>query len=125
MDNMAETSKKQAARNARGQLQKGHTANPNGRPKKGYSITEMMRSMLEAQPELREGIAKSVAKKALQGDIAAIKAIWNYMDGMPPQEIKFDPATMSDEELNAKITAIIGELEKEGSATIASGGEEA
>ena len=66
---------------------KGAEANPNGRPKKGYSITEWFQEMLKSNPETRDAIGASIAAKALEGDPAAIKLIWNYMDGMPKQGI--------------------------------------
>lgn len=61
--------------------------NTKGRPPKGYSITEMMREMLDSKPEVKEAIGKVIAKKALEGDITAIKTLWQYMDGMPQQKV--------------------------------------
>lgn len=70
------------------QFKPHNNANPNGRPPKGYSITEMMKSMLESTPELKASICKVIAKKALEGDITAVKMLWNYMDGMPKQPLE-------------------------------------
>lgn len=67
---------------------KGAAANPNGRPPKGYSITEMMKEMLSSKPEVKETLGKVIIKKALEGDITAIKTVWQYMDGMPKQSIE-------------------------------------
>lgn len=67
---------------------KGAEANPNGRPKKGYSITEWFQEMLKANPETRDAIGASITAKALEGDPAAIKLVWNYMDGMPKQSVQ-------------------------------------
>lgn len=64
---------------------KGADANPNGRPKKGYSITEWFKEMLDSKPEVKDAIGKSILKKALDGDSAAQKMVWQYMDGMPTQ----------------------------------------
>lgn len=61
--------------------------NRNGRPPKGYSITEMMQEMLNSNPEIKKKIGKQIAKKAAAGDMTAIKTLWNYMDGMPQQDI--------------------------------------
>lgn len=66
---------------------KGQSGNPHGRPKKGYSITETFRQLLEGKPEIRKQLAQSILNKALIGDVAAQKLIWQYMDGMPKQEI--------------------------------------
>ena len=66
---------------------KGADANPNGRPPKGYSITEWFQEMLKANPDKRDAIGASIMAKALEGDSAAIKLVWNYMDGMPKQGI--------------------------------------
>lgn len=65
---------------------RGADANPNGRPKKGYSITEMMKEMLDSKPEIKAKIGASIANKAMRGDPTAVKMLWNYMDGMPKQE---------------------------------------
>jgi len=64
-------------------IKPGETRNPNGRPPKGYSITEWFREMMGKNPKIKDAIGKSILKKALEGDIAAQKLIWNYMDGLP------------------------------------------
>lgn len=68
----------------------GFNANPQnintkGRPPKGYSITETFREMLNAQPDIKQALATKVLQAAIKGDLAAIKLLWQYMDGMPPQ----------------------------------------
>ena len=74
----------------------GVSGNPKGRPKKGYSITEMMQKLIASKVEdkktgemisVRKALGNAILKKALAGDIAAIKTVWQYMDGMPPQDI--------------------------------------
>lgn len=65
----------------------GQSGNPNGRPPKGYSITEWFKSMLNSKPEVKDAIGKSIMKKALEGDTTAQKMVWQYMDGMPKQTI--------------------------------------
>ena len=59
--------------------------NKNGRPPKGYSITDWFKNMLAARPEVREAMGNAIVKKALEGYVAAQKMVWNYMDGLPPQ----------------------------------------
>lgn len=73
----------------------GKSGNPNGRPPKGYSITEMMREMLASKPEIKEAIGKAIAKKALQGDLAAAKMLWQYMDGMPQQKVDMNGSSIT------------------------------
>ena len=70
---------------------KGQSGNPNGRPKKGYSITEWFKGMLNSDPKIKDAIGRSILKKALEGDITAQKLVWQYMDGMPKQELSGDP----------------------------------
>ena len=67
------------------QFPPGVSGNPKGRPLKGYSITEAFRAMLVADPEAKRKIVDSIKDKALKGDPAAQKLIWNYMDGLPPK----------------------------------------
>ena len=68
-------------------FKKGNNANPKGRPKKGYSITEMMKEMLDSEPDLKKAIGQQIAKKALQGDQSAVRMLWNYMDGLPRESL--------------------------------------
>jgi hypothetical protein len=75
-------------------MKPGETRNPNGRPKKGESITEIAKKFLEDIPEgqnktYKQLFFEKVYKKAVvEGDIAALKLVWNYVDGMPEQPIK-------------------------------------
>lgn len=68
----------------------GESGNPNGRPPKGYSITEWFKNMLNSNPEVKDAIGKSIMKKALEGDTTAQKMVWQYMDGMPQQKIEHE-----------------------------------
>ena len=65
----------------------GQSGNLKGAPKKGYSITEWFKDMLDSKPEVKDAIGKSIMKKALEGDVAAQRLVWSYMDGMPKQAI--------------------------------------
>jgi hypothetical protein len=80
-------------------IKKGEVRNPWGRPKKGESLTELMKAFLEGVPPDKKKTYKQlfimkVYKKAMDGDIAAIKMIWNYVDGMPQQ--KMDVTSQGD-----------------------------
>lgn len=80
-------SKKQNPRAIGGFGDNPQNINRNGRPPKGYSITEWFREMLDSKPEVKDAIGKSILKKALDGDTAAQKMVWQYMDGMPQQDV--------------------------------------
>lgn len=62
--------------------------NRNGRPRKGYSISETIKDMMEAEPKVKKALAKKILKMAKQGHFPSIKLLWNYMDGMPPQKLE-------------------------------------
>lgn len=64
----------------------GESGNPLGRPKKGHSITETIRAMMDERPEIKKALAAKVLQMASEGDITAMKTIWNYIDGMPTQK---------------------------------------
>lgn len=99
---VSETEKKQ-----RGgvQFKPGQSGNPAGRPPKGYSITEAFRNMLGAQPEVKAQIVEAIKDKALKGDPAAQKLIWQYMDGMPSQAVDLN------NNVNGKIEVTIKRLD--------------
>ena len=66
---------------------KGKSGNPDGRPPKGYSITETIKEMMAEKPEIKKALGAKILDMALKGDITAMKTLWNYMDGMPQQDI--------------------------------------
>jgi len=73
-------------------IKKGQVLNPNGRPPKEQSLTDLMRAFLQNVPEgqkktYKEIYIQKVYQMAVNGDQAAIKLIWNYIDGMPTQEL--------------------------------------
>lgn len=81
---IVETSEKENKRNP-SWIKPGEVRNPNGRPKKGYSVTEHVKALLEKDPQTMDDIVEKITTAAKQGDMAAIKVLWNYMDGMPLQ----------------------------------------
>lgn len=84
----------------------GVVTNPKGRPPKGMSLTELMREHLENIPEGQEKTHKEVfiekvLELAKKGDATAMKITWNYLEGMPKQNVD---VTSGGE----KITPILG-----------------
>lgn len=85
-----------AKRAKNGQFVKGSIGNPNGRPKKGETLTDLFREYFESSAKDENGktiaikqafIKKVVAKAINEGDMTAAKMIWNYFDGMPTQKV--------------------------------------
>lgn len=69
---------------------KGVSGNPAGRPPKGQTITDAIRSMMGEKPEIKKALTQKILQMALEGDIAAIRMLWNYLDGMPKQLIEIN-----------------------------------
>jgi len=89
--NGKKASKKQVLRNSKGQLMKGSSGNPKGRPPKGYSIAERMREMFTENPEFKDAIIKSMILAATSNkDVTAAKFLASYLDGMPVQKIEIE-----------------------------------
>ncbi len=89
--------KQEIIRNEKGQFAEGHSGNPTGegagRPKGSISITEQIKKKLEEIPPNEkktylEALVLKILKKAMvDEDQQMIKTIWNYVDGMPKQNI--------------------------------------
>lgn len=64
--------------------------NRTGPPLKEHSITGWFRGMMNSDPKVREALGRSILKAALDGDMTAVKLIWNYIDGMPKGYLESD-----------------------------------
>lgn len=67
----------------------GSAANPNGRPKREWTVAGLIEQAMEEQDETGVPYKKAVYNKlvslAKKGDVMAIKEINNRLDGMPKQ----------------------------------------
>ena len=82
-------------RNPHGTFKEGVSGNPNGRPEgAGISITTEIKKKLMEVPKDKKStylqlLINRIFKKAIQdGDSLMIKKIWEYIDGMPKQNLK-------------------------------------
>jgi len=73
----------------------GESGNPNGRPKGSISITTEIKNRLEEYKTIDEkktylrALIDKIMKKAIDDeDVSMITKIWNYVDGMPKQDIE-------------------------------------
>ena len=105
-------SKQVIKRDKNGRFVKNAIANPNGRPKKGQTMTDLCREYIEEKIKDEDGktliIKKAFIKKVFDraikdGDTTAMKLIWNYLDGMPKQVVEVG---------SGKLDEIIEEMRK-------------
>lgn len=87
------TSDNKPLRNEKGQLLPGQTANPSGRPKGGFNITDIIKREMQKIPEgqqksYAEAFVKKMLHKAIiDGDSTTERLLMNYVDGMPKQGV--------------------------------------
>lgn len=81
------------------QFKAGVSGNPNGRPKKEYCLTDILKEQGNQEDvELKTGgkitrkqaIAKKLWAMAMDGDIVAMKYVYDRIDGRPLQQIEAD-----------------------------------
>ena len=73
----------------------GQSGNPKGRPRKGNTMTDLLKEFVKAKVEV-EGIGKIERRKAWlmkfdekwlnEGDLAAGKYLWDRLEGTPVQK---------------------------------------
>ena len=72
-------------------FQPGQSGNPGGRPKKGGTLTDALREYADetdvefkgAMISRKKALAQKVWQLALNGDLAALKYIYDRIDGLP------------------------------------------
>ena len=72
---------------------KGQSGNPGGRPKKGETLTDILRGYLnepdpDAPPYTRKQmLAQALYSRAIDGDVMAIKYTYDRIDGKPVETV--------------------------------------
>ncbi len=83
------------------QFKRGNNANPNGRPKKGTAITDVLRKYADLKVTdlsgdsmtRKEALAKTLWGAALEGDLVAVKYVYDRIDGKPRESVDIDQHT--------------------------------
>lgn len=89
-------------------FKKGQSGNPKGRPKGTFSLTTELKKQLAENPSAKEAIIERVLDMAVDGDLDAVKMVWERTDGRPKQEVAatvvthtpVDLSKLSDEDLD-------------------------
>lgn len=97
-------------------FKKGISGNPNGQPKKGFSITAIMKDYLNGtiMNEKEEVISRKqilvmrLFELAMKGDIKAIQHVLNYCEGMPKQRIEIEQGDISKNPIYLAIKELTG-----------------
>jgi len=87
---------KQGSNRNSGTWKPGQSGNPKGRAKKGKTLTDILEKHLRKRRELPAGekhaakelLAKELIDRALDGDTAALKYIFDRIDGKPTETVK-------------------------------------
>lgn len=73
--------------------------NRNGRPKKGLTLTDIAKEILEEEiikdgkptgRTRKEALIRRVADLAYEGNETMIKLLWNYVDGLPKERVEIE-----------------------------------
>lgn len=107
---------------------KGQSGNPNGRPKKEHSLTQILEKLGElsdvtyngAKVSRKQALAEAIWQKAITDkDMAAIKYIYDRIDGQPVSILEMSGPgggpidILTDEERKAKIAALLAKMGKD------------
>lgn len=79
-------------RDKRGRWVKGSSGNPKGRPLKPFAITNEVKKIMQMKEPVTkkpylELFAQSVLTRAIEGDPTCTKLVFQYVDGLPVQNI--------------------------------------
>jgi len=77
----------------------GQSGNPNGRPKKENCLTDILKSKVDA-----EDLAERLINAANNGDMTAMKYIYDRIDGRPRESVDID--SRSDVNMNMVVEIV-------------------
>ena len=91
--------------------------NRQGRPKKGAALTDILNFKLDlvhkAGKLKREAIAERLIEVALEGDVAALKYVFDRMDGRPTQKDVVEFGDNISDTAKERLDRIFGDSKKE------------
>lgn len=84
--------KQEIIRNEQGRFVAGVSGNPHGRPRKGMTLTDITKEILEEElpsgKTRKEALVRKVLDLAYEGNETMIRLAWAYVDGLPKQRIE-------------------------------------
>ena len=90
-------------------FKKGQSGNPRGRPPKEYCLTDILKEQgnledvetKEGKIARKEAIARKLWSMAMDGDVQALKYLYDRVDGKPLQQIEANISNVEpDSEFN-------------------------
>lgn len=99
-----------------GRILPGRSLNPAGKPKGARHLTTLVREALQKMAKtedgkeikLEEALVKKIIHLALtKEDPTMIRLMWNYLDGMPTQNIAFDDVGEDDRSAMRELVDIL------------------
>lgn len=78
----ADESAKQKRNTPKTAWKPGQSGNPKGRPPKGETLTDALKEQVD-----KKAIAEKLCEMAMEGDIGALKYIYDRIDGRPIESV--------------------------------------
>ena len=98
-----------------GKFVKGQIANPNGRPKKEWTWAHVLQEAVDEATQsgepVKKVLARALIREGLRGNVHAIKAVMERMDGLPQQDI-----TSAGEKIEITFHSSLKQAKQEGKA---------
>jgi hypothetical protein len=96
-------------RQANGRFGLGNNANPQGRPIMGNAVSDVLRQIIEEEPDKKRALGEKLLEMALSGNLPAIREVLDRLEGKPTTRVELKDTSERESE-TVRLKEVLNEI---------------